>query len=74
MVFVYHDYRVRNLCKYSQASQEGTVSSRLCSDFPLASTGNLYTPSLPMVSRVIPAPQCFALPPPPPCVCSTFLV
>lgn len=50
MVFVYHDYRVRNLCKYSQASQEGTVSSRLCLDFPLASTGNLYTSSLPIVS------------------------
>lgn len=50
MVFVYHDYRVRSLCKYSQASQEGTVSSRLCLDFPLASTRNLCTSSLPIVS------------------------
>lgn len=73
MVFVYHDYRVRNLCKYSQASQEGTVSS-VFARISLLLAQDLCTSSLPIVSRVIPAPQCFALPPPLPCVCCTFIV
>lgn len=47
MVFVYHDYRVRNLCKYSQASQEGTVRSVFARISLLLAQGTCAPPPFP---------------------------